>query len=147
MNANSLPSSKKNSTHLARTAPVVLSLVVVFALVVLATPAARAQTFQVIHTFLDKGDGNSPFAGLMIDAAGTFYGTTRDGGITGISGTVFKLKNYGSGWILTTLYSFEGGAGLPLDGAWPWGRVALAPDGTLYGTTSSVGGRAEPLFT
>lgn len=51
------------------------------------------------------------------------------------SGTVFRLKRSGPNWIYTTLYIFTGGA----DGAHPYGRVAIAHDGTLYGTTTGGG--------
>jgi uncharacterized repeat protein (TIGR03803 family) len=141
MNANFLRSSEKASTHLARTAAAALALALLVALMIVATPAAQAQTFQVIHTF-NFVDGSDPRAGLTIDAAGAggaLYGTTRGGGITDTAGTVFKLRRFGSGWVLATLYTFQGGRGVPIDGAWPWGGVAIAPDGTLYGTTSGGG--------
>jgi hypothetical protein len=45
------------------------------------TSAAQAQTFQVIHTFTGGSDGATPFAGLVFDGAGNFYGTTGWGGL------------------------------------------------------------------
>ena len=47
-------------------------------------------------------------------------------------GTVFKLRHYGSSWVLTTLYTFGEGNN---DGANPEARVSIAQDGSLYGTT------------
>jgi uncharacterized repeat protein (TIGR03803 family) len=134
MNANSLPCFAKTLTHW-RTLGAALSLAIMFATAIVATPAAlQAQTFTVLHNFTGGGDGATPKAGLTMDAAENFYGTTYLGG-TGY-GVVFKLKHSGSGWVLTPLYSFAGGN----DGANPFGRVAIAADGTLYGTTYLGGG-------
>jgi uncharacterized repeat protein (TIGR03803 family) len=45
----------------------------------------------VLHSFNENGrDGYSPYAGLMMDAAGNLYGTTNAGGIHGW-GTVFEI--------------------------------------------------------
>lgn len=90
-----------------------------------ATSSAQVQTYSIIHNFTGGDDGATPRAGLTIDAAGNFYGTTAEGG-TGY-GIVFELKRSGSGWVLTPLYSFTGGN----EGAHPWGRVAIGKDGTL----------------
>src|SRR5271165_5145898 len=76
------------------------------ALVAFAFPSAQSQTYQVIHRF-QAGDGAGPSAGLTVDAAGRLYGTTGAGGIFNF-GTAFKLAPSGSGWTLTTLYSFAG---------------------------------------
>jgi uncharacterized repeat protein (TIGR03803 family) len=65
---------------------------------------------------------------MTMDRAGNFYGTT-------FQGTVFKMSRVGSGWVLTTLYMFQGGS----DGARPASRAIFGPDGTLYGTTSQGG--------
>ncbi len=95
----------------------------------------QAQTFRVIHTFTGSADGYGPYSGLTMDRAGNFYGTTSGGGTYGFGG-VFKLTHSGSGWVLTPLYSFQGGS----DGANPEARVIVGPDGALYGTTISGGG-------
>ena len=100
----------------------------IFAASILA-PAVHAQTFQVLHSFDGHGDGSVPEAGVTIDRAGNFYGTT-------FQGTVFKLSHLGTGWVLSTLYTFRGGS----DGANPASRVVFGPDGTLYGTTTDGGG-------
>jgi uncharacterized repeat protein (TIGR03803 family) len=49
-------------------------------------------------------DGKSPNGNLIIDAAGSLYGTTVAGGKRG--GTVFKMNPDG---VHTVLYSFKGG--------------------------------------
>ncbi len=131
---NSLRNFKNSPQLVARIGAVALAFAIVFALAIVATPAAQAQTYQVIHSFSGGADGGNPAAGLTVDAAGNFYGTTEFGNQS--AGTVFKLMHSGSGWALTTLYSFHGGN----DGAYPGGRVAIASDGTLYGTTVYGGG-------
>jgi len=135
MNATSSRSFNASSTYFARaSAALALSLVLILAIV--ATPPAQAQTLTVLHVFNYMADGEYPLAGLTIDAAGNLYGTTSAGGNGGHGyGTVFKLKHAGSGWVLNVLHSFSGGS----DGSSPQGRVALARDGSLYGTTIQGG--------
>jgi uncharacterized repeat protein (TIGR03803 family) len=93
---------------------------------------AHAQTFHVLHNFSGGGDGATPSAGLTI-SGGNFYGTTMSGASG--NGTVFRLSHSGSGWVLNTLYTFQGGN----DGSAPIARVVFGPDGALYGTTSLGG--------
>jgi uncharacterized repeat protein (TIGR03803 family) len=135
MDALSLRNLKSSPHLLVPTKSPVLALAIVLAFAIIATPAAQAQTYTVLHYFLGQGDGTHPSTGLTIDAAGNLYGTTSAGG-PGENGTVFKLKRSGSGWTLNTLYGFGGGGG----GNGPEGRVALAKDGILYGTTAIGGG-------
>jgi len=96
---------------------------------------AQAQTFSVIHNFSGGQDGATPYAGLTLDKAGNFYGTTVAGGSKAL-GTVYRLKRSGSNWVADGLYSFRGGAS---DGSGPLTRVIFGPDGSLYGTTSLGG--------
>jgi uncharacterized repeat protein (TIGR03803 family) len=117
----------------ARTAAVALALTIVFALTVGFAPLVQAQTYQVLHRFTNGGDGAYPYAGLTPDRAGNLYGTTTEGGHG--YGTVFRLSRAGSGWLLSPLYMFQGGA----DGVIPYGGVVFGPDGALYGTTSNGG--------
>ena len=107
-----------------------LSLTIVFAL----TPAAEAQTYNVIHNFTGP-EGRQPVAGLTIDRAENLYGILELGGAGGV-GTVFKLKNSSTGWTFSTLYSFLGGS----DGYEPAAEVVIGPNGSIYGTTNSGGG-------
>lgn len=118
----------------------VMLLFLIFLLLLLtitATPA-QGQTFKVIHNFSGGADGAYGYVGVTPDRSGNLYGTAWAGGTYG-NGTVFKLSHSGSGWVLTTLYKFAGGN----DGATPWGRVALAQDGSLYGTTAYGGGSCD----
>lgn len=115
--------------------PLLLSTLVA----VLLSVSAQAQTFTVLHAFTGGNDGGGPSATLTPDAAGNFYGTASYGGAQSM-GTVFKLTNKPSGWSLTTLYNFTGGA----DGGQPQSSVIFGPDGRLYGNTY-VGG--NPVCT
>jgi uncharacterized repeat protein (TIGR03803 family) len=114
-----------------------ISLSILFVLTIVLTQAAQAQTFNVIYNFSGGQDGATPYAGLTMDKAGNFYGTTFSGG-KGL-GTVYRLKRSGSSWVADGLYSFRGGAN---DAAQPLGRVSFGPDGSLYGT-ASVGGPGQ----
>ncbi len=96
---------------------------------------AQAQTYNVIYNFTGQQDGANPFAGVSVDSAGEIYGTTFAGG-TRHMGTVFRLRNSGSGWLLNPLYQFTGGN----DGAGPVARPVIGADGVLYGSTSAGGG-------
>jgi len=113
----------------------------VLLLFALATAAAHAQNYQVLHSFSGGGDGDLPSAGLTMDRGGNLYGTTQFGG-AGLNGTVFKLSRAGSGWVLVTLYGFHGGS----DGGNPEGRVVFGPDGGLYGTTTYGGVGSGTVF-
>ena len=110
-----------------------MALVSLLVLTLVTTRAAQAQTYNVLHSFSGGGDGGTPSAGLMMDRTGNLYGTAQYGGAG--NGTVFKLSHPGSGWILSTLYAFQGGN----DGLGPEARVLFGPDGGLYGTTTSGG--------
>src|SRR5271165_1433287 len=105
-------------------------------LTMLATPAA-AQTFTILHNFTGGADGYAPNAGLTLGPSGVLYGTTFFGGRYD-AGTVFKLKQMNSSWVVYPLYEFTGGG----DGGLPYGEVAIGPNGALYGT-ASFGGRGE----
>jgi uncharacterized repeat protein (TIGR03803 family) len=124
-----------------QTATAKVASILLFALAVMPTQLAQAQTFTVLHSFTGGAGGASPNAGVTLDAAGNVYGTTVYGGNSsndcadgGTCGTVFRLKHGGSGWILDPLYAFHGE-----DGGNPTARVIFGPDGTLYGTTSMGG--------
>jgi len=109
----------------------VFALALLCALTIPATQSAQAQTFSVIHTFSNGGDGYQPDAGLTLDSGGNLYGTTSE--YSG-PGTVFKMKRSSGSWTLTTLFTFDG-----FDGAIPLGRVVFGPDGALYGTARQFG--------
>jgi uncharacterized repeat protein (TIGR03803 family) len=99
----------------------------------LYAPTAHAQTPTdlVLHNFADPPKGAEPLGGVIRDAAGDLYGTTSEGGSSGV-GVVFKLDAAGHEMVL---YSFTGGA----DGAYPSGDLIRDSAGNLYGTTSAGG--------
>ncbi|MCE7959352.1 MAG: hypothetical protein DYH06_15655, partial [Acidobacteria bacterium ACB2] len=93
--------------------------------------------FSVLHSFAGgAGDGETPYASLILDASGNLYGTTYGGGASS-RGTVFTIKTDGTGFSL--LHSFAGGAS---DGRSPYAPLILDASGNLYGTTYG-GGTAD----
>jgi uncharacterized repeat protein (TIGR03803 family) len=88
----------------------------------------------ILHNFTGtSGDGEYPYADLILDAAGNLYGTAVGGGSFGY-GIVFKLDKTGKE---TVLYSFTGSSG---DGAYPYlARLVRDDAGNFYGTTSGGG--------
>jgi uncharacterized repeat protein (TIGR03803 family) len=91
----------------------------------------------VLTTFNDEHSderGTFPYAGLVSDGAGYFWGTTQHGGLG--NGTVYKLDEVT--WQLTTVVQFSN-VGEINRGAEP--RAMLAPDGQgyLWGSTSEGG--------
>ncbi len=88
-----------------------------------------------LYRFKGTPDGEAPQAGLIMDAAGNLYGTTRGGGASGY-GTVFKMDTAGTE---TLLYSFSFGA----DGNRPQAGLFMDSTGNLYGTTVGGGGSSE----
>ena len=89
-------------------------------------------SYHVLHRFdPSTKDGLSPAAGLVMDAAGNFYGNTVGGG-PNKTGTVFKLAYSGGRWKETQLYAFPNCA----DGCLPSGTMVFDKAGNLYGTAS-----------
>ncbi|MDB6151943.1 MAG: 3-carboxymuconate cyclase, partial [Chthoniobacteraceae bacterium] len=78
--------------------------------------------------------GNAPSAELVQGPDGNLYGTTNAGG-SGDNGVLFQAKPGGA---VSVKAVFTGRSGL-LPGAMPIAPLELAPDGNLYGTTSSSG--------
>ncbi len=100
-----------------------------------ATQFSQAQNFSVLYSFGGAADGGDPYAGVIRDSNGNFYGTVGYGG-TAYAGGVYKVDSLGNE---TMLYSFTGGA----DGNFPVSTLARDSAGNLYGTTTqggSVGG-------
>ena len=73
----------------------------------------------------------NPYASLIRDTSGNFYGTTFQGG-TANTGVVYKIDTTGRE---SVLYSFTGGT----DGRYPQAGVNRDASGNLYGTTISGG--------
>ncbi|HTW31236.1 MAG TPA: choice-of-anchor tandem repeat GloVer-containing protein [Candidatus Sulfotelmatobacter sp.] len=89
--------------------------------------------------------GNEPLnirAGVIFDASGNLYGTSRLGGAYGC-GTVFELTHQTSGsWPETNLVDFDCAG----SGAYPIGGVTFDQAGNLYGTTSEGGSLGDGLI-
>lgn len=96
--------------------------------------------FKVLYAFRGGNDGAYSQAGLMRDASGNLYGTTRGGGGSNACGdygcgTIFRLAPDGTE---TVLYAFTGGT----DGGEPYGGVTADGAGNLYGTAITGGNSA-----
>jgi uncharacterized repeat protein (TIGR03803 family) len=125
---------RRPSDHLHLIAGLRFLLVGVTALV---TSTVSAQTLTTLHSF--TGTGDFPRAGLIADAAGALYGTTKAVGAGG-NGAVFKLSPpaaTGGGWSESLLYTFSG-----IDGSDPEAGLIFDASGALYGTTQ-FGGSAD----
>ncbi len=92
-----------------------------------------AGQLTTLHAFAGGVDGYQPFAGLVHAADGNFYGTTRYGGAHGV-GNIFQCTPAG---VTTNLYSFNGNTST--SGAYPYGGLVQAADGSFYGLTQSGG--------
>jgi uncharacterized repeat protein (TIGR03803 family) len=93
--------------------------------------------FTRLHAFTGGAEGDTPLAGLILDAAGNLYGTTAGGEVAG-HGVVFKLAPKArGGWIYTVLHRFTGGK----DGSNPVTGLILDAAGNLYGTTVAGGAK------
>ncbi len=109
------------------------------------TPHANGKwTEKLLRSFGGDGkDGASPWAGVILDAAGNLYGTTNHGG-TDRSGCIFQQQGQGCGtvfqltpgangkWTETVLHSFSNNG---KDGYEPQASLILDAAGNLYGTT------------
>lgn len=90
-----------------------------------------AWTETTLYEFAGDSDGEYPLNGLIADKAGNLYGTTENGGGSGL-GTAFKLTPAQHGaWTKTTLHQFTGGS----DGSSPGAGLIFGTQGVLYGTT------------
>jgi uncharacterized repeat protein (TIGR03803 family) len=91
-------------------------------------------TESILHTFTGGADGGNPYAGVIFDHAGNFYGTTAYGGLANL-GAVFKLsQRTGGSFTEKTLYWFPG------TGGWfPAGNLIADGAGNFYGTAERGG--------
>jgi uncharacterized repeat protein (TIGR03803 family) len=112
-------------------------------------PARTVWTEKVLYSFCARGgasctDGTAPIAGLIRDASGNLYGTTRNGGAYaahGLSpGTVFELTPNAAkiAWTEKVLYSFCA-QNLCTDGTTPIAGLIRDVSGNLFGTTAGGG--------
>jgi uncharacterized repeat protein (TIGR03803 family) len=124
------------------------------AVIILSCGFSLGQTqYKVLWSFAGSpNDGATPLSNLVIDRAGSLYGTTERGGTTPSCagcGTVFKLSPGSDGtWAETILYNFcsDFNTLLCLDGSLPKAGLIIDAKGNLYGTTSSGGANACPFI-
>jgi uncharacterized repeat protein (TIGR03803 family) len=88
--------------------------------------------YSVLYSFDGAAkDGSGPQAGLLRASDEALYGTTSSGGRYD-RGTVFKLNQDGSGYLVLHAFSGEDGRDL-------FGRLVEGRDGMLYGATIQGG--------
>jgi uncharacterized repeat protein (TIGR03803 family) len=116
-------------------------------------PDGRKWKQAVLHRFCSESrcaDGSRPFGALVVDAAGSLYGTTYEGGAYGY-GVVFELTPNAdhSKWKIQVLHDFCSD-NICTDGGFPMAGLAYAGQSSgmpydgksaLYGTTYQ--GRAQ----
>ncbi|MFZ0311862.1 MAG: choice-of-anchor tandem repeat GloVer-containing protein [Candidatus Korobacteraceae bacterium] len=88
---------------------------------------------SVVYNFQNQNDGGVPYAGLIADGLGNFYGAATEGGSQG-GGSIFELTPAGSGWNFTAIQSL---AGWGISGTFR--NLLLSSSGTLYATTHCDG--------
>ncbi len=91
-------------------------------------------SYALLHSFEEQyNDHQDSYAGLVHGRDGMIYGTTYADGTYG-AGSVFRLNKDGSGF--QSLHDFDWSL---TDGGYPYGSVAEASNGVLYGVTSGGG--------
>ena len=88
---------------------------------------------NILHSFQNADDGYTPYAGLVADGSGNFYGAATAGGSNG-GGTLFELSPSDGGFTFSVITSVPG-----------WGvsgtfrDVLVQPNGVIYATTHCDG--------
>ncbi|MGA2695265.1 MAG: choice-of-anchor tandem repeat GloVer-containing protein [Terriglobales bacterium] len=117
-------------------------LLALITLLAAASGLAFSQQYKVLYNFvLSSSDAAVPYSGLVFDSSGNLYGTTLNGGSTGLNaGTVYELSpNASGGWTETVLYNFCPAGPPCLDGDQPQSTLVMDQAGNLYGTTQAGG--------
>src|SRR5580698_10216307 len=90
-------------------------------------------TESTAYAFADSLDACHPDGIPVVDEKGDIFGTTYDGGTSGL-GAAFALSSTGEGqWQEAVIYSFSGEMTAP-------NSLVAAPNGVLYGTSYFGGG-------
>jgi uncharacterized repeat protein (TIGR03803 family) len=94
-------------------------------------------TFTTLHTFVSTPRGGTlPNGALIVGPDCALYGVTRNGGGNTASG----YANSGTVFRMTLAGEINYLARFPREAGWePTGRLALASDGSFYGTTNTAG--------
>jgi len=88
-------------------------------------PSGGGWTESVVYHFLGGSDGANPYAGLIVDQSGNFYGATY--GYNGTTPKVYELSPSNGGWTFSVLYSLGANQGII-------GKLAMDAAGNIYGT-------------
>ena len=99
-------------------------------------------TEAILWSFGNGSDASHPSAGVIVDANGDLFATTKAGGLYG-GGTVYELTPPPAGrtqWAEAVLWSFGNGN----DGSGPVSSLLADKNGNLYGTTPSGGAFGSP---
>jgi uncharacterized repeat protein (TIGR03803 family) len=123
--------SMKSSGHISR-----LTCSLIFVLVSSALAGSTAVSAQTLTTLTSLTDGKFPWGNLVVDANGSLFGTTEQGGASGY-GTVFEIAKTSSGYASapTTLVSFD----YYSTGGFPRTGLTVDANGNLFGTTYTGG--------
>jgi uncharacterized repeat protein (TIGR03803 family) len=87
----------------------------------------------IVYNFTNQDDGAVPYAGLIADGLGNFYGAATEGGSQG-GGSIFELTPSGSGWNFNPIQSLPGSG---ISGTFR--NLMLSSTGTIYATTHCDG--------
>jgi uncharacterized repeat protein (TIGR03803 family) len=110
------------------------AICLLFGLLVLPVCLGSAFAQQERQYNFDGANGSTPEGGLVVDAAGNFYGSTYLGGSSKL-GVAYELSPAGNKVNETVLHNFTGNG----DGENPLGDLAFDNAGNLYGVTQFGG--------
>lgn len=128
---------------------VIRNLVLTILTAAVVGPGAWGQTFKILHSFGNTGDGWYPLYGEVFDGQGNFYGVTYLGpsgdGCLGNEGcgTAYQLEPNPDGtWTETLIHTFSDSGG-----TYPSSSLILDSQGNLYGSAFLVRGIIRTSFT
>ena len=98
-------------------------------------------TESTLYSFTGRSTGFNPNTNLVIDQAGSLYGTTVNGGLNNGDGVVFKVTPQpGGGVEESIIHTFFCDVMVCNDGVTPFDGLTIDANGTLYGTVDLGGG-------
>lgn len=98
----------------------------------------QAGTESLLFSFKSgTKSGATPSGSLLFDSRGNLYGVTNSGGSGQNDGVAYELTPAKGSWTQTALYIFSKSSGANPIAGFTW-----APNGGLYGTTSTQNGKA-----
>lgn len=104
------------------------------------TPARRGWKLKTLYTFCSEtncADGDAPYSGPIVDAAGNLFGVTVRGGAVN-QGAFYELVRNGNSYDHQLVYDFCQQASCG-DGSGPMSAPVMDGNGALYGTASAGG--------